>query len=74
MYGLWSTGEKLCRAIREVKVDYVPLTRQSRLLKIPSVRSVAGADLAVASQAQKNIYRDIEENIKRENSSKRDDW
>ncbi|MGE5188340.1 MAG: hypothetical protein ACM3JE_04865 [Betaproteobacteria bacterium] len=74
MYGLWSSGERLCRTIREVTVDYVPLTRQSRLLKIPIVRSVAGADLAVASQAEKKIYNDIEENMKRENSSKRDEW
>jgi hypothetical protein len=74
VYGLWSGGEKLCRVIREVTIDYVPLARQSRLRKIPSVRSVAGADLAVASQADKNIYRDIEENMKRENSSKRDNW
>ena len=74
IYGLWSGGEKLCRVIREVTINYVPLMRQSRLLKIPSLRSVAGADLAVASQDDKNIYRDIEENMKRENSSKRDNW
>jgi hypothetical protein len=74
MYGLWDRGEKLCRAIREITVDYVPQTRQSRLVKVPTVRSVAGADLAVVSESEKTIYRDIEKTVKREHSSKRDDW
>jgi len=74
MYGLWDSGEKLCRAIREITLDYVPQTRQSRLVKVPTVRSVAGADLAVVSESEKGIYRDIEKTVKREQSSKRDDW
>lgn len=74
MFGLWDSGEKLCRAIREITVDYVPQTRQSRLVKVPSVRSVAGADLAVVSESEKGIYRDIEKTVKIEHRSKRDDW
>jgi hypothetical protein len=74
MFGLWDSGEKLCRTIREITVDYVPQTRQSRLVRVPSVRSVAGADLAVVSETEKGIYRDIEKTVKREHSSNRDDW
>jgi len=55
-------------------VNYVPQTRQSRLVKVPSVRSVAGADLAVVSESEKGIYRDIEKTVKIEHRSKRDDW
>jgi hypothetical protein len=74
MYELWSSGERLCQAIKEMTVDYVPLTRADRLVKVPSVKSVAGADLAVVSENQKNIYLDIEKTMKKEHISKRDDW
>jgi len=52
----------------------VPQTRQSRLVRVPSVRSVAGADLRVISEAEKGIYRDIEKTVKVEHSSKLDNW
>jgi hypothetical protein len=74
MYGLWDRDEKLCRAIQEITVDYVPQTRQSRLVRVPTVRSVVGADLTVVSELEKSIYRDIEKTVKIEHSSKRDNW
>jgi hypothetical protein len=74
MYGVWGGGEKLCRTIREVPLNYVPQTRAMRLVKIPSVRSVVGADLAVVSDSEKDIYRGIEKTVKKEHISKRDDW
>ena len=74
MYELWSSGEKLCQTVKEITVDYVPQTRQMRLVKVPTVRSVAGADLAVVSDSEKNIYSEIEKTIKKEQQSKRDDW
>jgi hypothetical protein len=74
MYELWSSGERLCQAVKEVTVDYVPQTRQDRLVKVPSVKSVAGADLAVVLENQKDIYREIEKTIKKEQVSKRDEW
>jgi hypothetical protein len=55
-------------------VDYVPQTRESKYVKIPSVKSIAGTDLMVVSESEKNIYRDIEETMKKENSSNRDSW
>lgn len=74
MYELWSSGEKLLQTFKEVTVDYVPLTRQSRLVKVPRVKSVVGADLAVVSESEKDLYRDIEKTTKKEQFSKRDDW
>jgi hypothetical protein len=74
MYELWSSGEKLLQTFKEVTVDYVPLTRESRLVKVPSVKSVVGADLAVVSESEQDLYRDIEKTTKKEQLSKRDDW
>ena len=74
MYELWSSGEKLLQTFKGVTVDYVPLTRESRLVKVPSVKSVAGADLAVVSESEQDLYRDIEKTTKKEQLNKRDDW
>jgi hypothetical protein len=74
MYEQWSSGERLSQAFKEVTVNYVPQTRESRFVKVPSVKSVAGADLAVVSETEKDIYRGIEKTMKKEQLSKRDDW
>jgi hypothetical protein len=74
MYEPWSTGEKLNFTSKEIAVQYVPKTRAERLVKIPTVKSVAGTDLAVVSCSAKNIYREIEQDQKQEAISKRDEW
>jgi hypothetical protein len=74
MYELWSSGEKLSQTAKEVTVDYVPQTRESRFVKVPSVKSVAGKDLAVVSESEKEVYRGIEKTMKKENISQRDNW
>ncbi len=74
MYELWSDGEKLSFASKEVTVQYVPKTRESRLIKIPIVKSFGGADLAVVSESDKNIYREIEATMKKDSVTKRDEW
>ena len=74
MYELWSSGEKLNFTAKEVVVQYVPQTRESRLVKIPTVKSDASAGLTVVSSAAKSIYREIEEDLKKESTSKRDEW
>jgi hypothetical protein len=74
MFGLWSSGERLCQVAKEVTVDYVPQTRESRLVKVPIVKSVACADLTVVSELEKEIYRENEETGKKELISKRDEW
>jgi hypothetical protein len=74
MYEIWPSGEKLAYASKEAVVQYVPLRREDRLIKIPIVKSVAGADLAVISDSEKDIYREMEENRKKELISRRDEW
>jgi hypothetical protein len=74
MYELWSSGEKLSQATKEMTVDYVPQTRESRLVKVPILKSVAGTDLVVVSELEKDIYRGIEKNNEEEQLSKRDSW
>ena len=74
MYESWSSGEKLNFTFKEVTVQYVPKTRTERLVKIPTVKSVAGADLTVVSFSAKTIYREIVQDQKQEAISKRDEW
>ena len=74
MYELWRSGEKLTSAHKEVTIEYVPVRREDRLIKVPIVKSVAGADVVVVSDSEKDIYRELEESMKRESASKRDEW
>ncbi len=74
MYELWESVEKLSQATRKLTVDYVPLTREFRLVKVPIVKSVAGTGLVVVSESEKGIYYEIEKTTKKEYISKRDDW
>ncbi len=74
MYELWSTSEKLTCTSKEVTIEYIPLKREDRLIKVPILKSVAGADLAIVSDAERNIYREIDEGMKKETVSRRDEW
>jgi hypothetical protein len=74
MYEPWSSGERLNFTAKEIAVKYVPQTRESRLVKIPTVKTVAGADLTIVSSSAKNIYRELEQDQKQEAISKRDEW
>src|ERR1035437_2741999 len=73
MYEPWTSGEKLNFTAKEIAVQYVPQTKEARLVKIPTVKSVAGTDLTVVSSSAKNIYREIEQDQKQEAISKRDE-
>jgi hypothetical protein len=74
MYEPWSSGEKLNFSFKEIAVQYVPQTREVRLVKIPTVKSVAGKDLTVVSSSAKNIFREIEQDQKQDAISRRDEW
>jgi hypothetical protein len=74
MYELWASTEKLNFTSKEITVEYVPVSREDRLIKIPIVKSIAGADLAIISDSDKDLYREIEESKKKELTSKRDEW
>jgi hypothetical protein len=55
-------------------VDYVPVRRQDSWVRVPTVKSVAGADLTVVSEQERSIYREMEENRKRALANRRDEW
>jgi hypothetical protein len=74
MYEPWASGEKLTTISKEVAFDYVPMKREARLIRVPIVKSVAGADMDIVSETQKNIYSEIEEEMKRESEGGRDYW
>jgi hypothetical protein len=74
MYELWSKGERFSQTKKELTVDYVPQTRESKFIRVPIVKSVAGNDLFAISESEKNIYNEIEKTIKKEQLSNRDDW
>jgi hypothetical protein len=74
MYEPWSSGEKLNFSFKEIAVQYVPQTREVRLVKTPTVKSVAGSDLTVVSSSAKNIFREIEQDQKQDAISRRDEW
>jgi len=74
MYDLWAPGEKLTSTSKEINLDYIPQTRESKWVKIPTVKCMGGNDLAIIANTEKEIYRDIEKTQKRERTSKRDSW
>ena len=55
MYELWSEGEKLSFTQKEVAVHYVPQSRESRLIKIPIVKSFGEPCLAVVCESDKTF-------------------
>ncbi len=74
MYEVWSSGEKLASASKEATIEYVPLKKEDRLVRVPIVKSTAGADLAIVSDSEKTIYQELDENMKKDSISKRDRW
>jgi hypothetical protein len=74
MYELWSSGEKLNFAYKEIIVKYTPQTREDRLVKIPTLKSIAGSDLTVISSTTNDIYKEIEQDQRKESIAKRDQW
>jgi hypothetical protein len=73
MYELWDSKEKLTCATKEVNIDYIPVHRQDRYIKIPIVKNPA-AEIDVVSEPLREIYREIEKDQKEEAAGKRDEW
>jgi len=74
MYELWSSGEKLVCTSKEATINYVPVKKEDRAVHVRIIKSTAGANLTVASDAQEILYRQINEEIRREAHSGRDKW
>jgi hypothetical protein len=74
MFELWDSEEKLTLVSKEVTINYVPVRKQDRYIKIPTVKKLAGEDLKVVSEPTRDVYREIEKEQKEELLNKRDEW
>jgi hypothetical protein len=74
MYELWNSEEKLNCTSKEATLEYVPVRRQDRFIKIPIVKNPAGAEIEVVSKPEQKVYREIEKDLKKELISQQDKW
>lgn len=74
MYEPWGSNEKLNFTQKEITIEYIPQTKESRWVKIPTVKSIASTSLTIVSSSAKNFYREIARDQKKESMSKRDEW
>ena len=74
MFELWASAEKLTFANKEVTIDYVPVKRTDRLIAVPMVKRAAGQDLIVVSDSEREMYHQMDENVKKEQTCQRDAW
>ncbi len=50
------------------------MKRVDRLVRVPFVKSVAGSALTVSTGSERQIYREKQEEMKREEDERRDRW
>jgi hypothetical protein len=74
MYELWDSGERTTSASKEATIDYVPVRREDRLIRVPIIKRTEGADLEIVTAMEKNIFREIDEAMKRDSEGKREHW
>jgi hypothetical protein len=74
VYEQTGNAKKPCLTVKELMVDYVPQTRQSRWVKIPMVKSVVGTEVVVASEEQNALLTEREITLRREQESRRDSY
>jgi hypothetical protein len=74
MYEFWPPNERRCGTSKETTVDYVPVTRESKFIRVPIVKTVAGTGLSIISEPQKELYGEIEKTAKKEYVANRDGW
>jgi hypothetical protein len=74
MYELSSSGQMNSYTLKEATVEYLPQKRESRLKRVPIVRKIEGEGIAVVSNSEKDMYREIEDTMEKDMISKRDGW
>jgi hypothetical protein len=74
MYEIGNSGEKLTSTYKEDTIDYVPVKREDRIISVRIIKSMASEDLSVVSSVEESIYREINDEIRREAHSRRDKW
>ncbi len=74
MYELWESGEKLNWTSKEAAIDYVPVKREDRLIRVPIIKGTAGSGLDIVTDTEKRILREIDAQMKEEAFGKSDHW
>jgi hypothetical protein len=74
MCELSSSGQIGAHTLKEATIEYLPQKRESRLKKVPIVKRIGGDGIAVVSDSEKDIYREIEDTMEKDMISKRDEW
>jgi hypothetical protein len=73
MYEKWSTGEKLTSASKYILVQYSPMRKEERYIKIPIVRKIDGA-FRIILPGEEALLEELEKSRREELNSKRDHW
>ena len=74
MYELWTDGNKLSYVSEEIKIDYSPVRKEDRLIKVPTVKSFAGTDLEIVLDSQRDFYQELQKDAAKESIGMRDEW
>jgi hypothetical protein len=74
MYELWTDGNKLSYVSEEIKIDYSPVRKEDRLIKVPTVTSFAGTDLEIVLDSQRDFYQELQKDAAKESIGMRDEW
>lgn len=74
MYELFSFIEKRNHAEKEISIEYTPETKKAMLKEVPIVKKIEGEGIAIVSDSEKRIYREIEKKEKKEMVAKQDKW
>lgn len=69
----WETGEILTHSSQYVVVQYSPIRREERYVKVPLVRKIDGA-FRIIMPEEKKLYQALEKGNRQELASKREKW
>ena len=69
----WTTGEILAQASKYVVVQYTPIRKEDRYVKVPLVRKIDGAFRIVMAE-EKELYESLEKGHREDLNTKRDKY
>ena len=72
MYEVMSSREKRGYTEKEIEVEYTSQTKKAKLREIPIVKKVEGDGIAIVSDSEKLLYKEMQETMKKELASKRE--
>ncbi|KON33005.1 MAG: hypothetical protein AC479_05935 [miscellaneous Crenarchaeota group-6 archaeon AD8-1] len=74
LYEVSSFRKNLAYAVKETTVEYNPPSKKERLKKVLAIQKVEGQGIAIVSENEKEIYKEIEDSIKETVAAKEDKW